>query len=188
MEDHNFYIDFRTFVRNRKNINGIAYFHAFMSQVDQLIDFEGKINFDFIGHQENLESELIDILTILNVDVQHTKHLYNNIKNNKTHYTHESLTSFYDEDTFNFVNEHFAKDFETFNYKKYESYHDFKKDWVKDNEKPPDISFVKIETVVEAKHINTMWSPRIPKNIIQTYKNEWVHPVIHENIKKPCNV
>lgn len=129
-ENKDYFIDFETFIQKKDNVNNISYFHAFISQEDQLINWNNKLKINYIGTQENLDNDLINILMILGVkEIKHLPMLFQNIRLNKTKDDKLYLPDVYNETSFQFVNDYFAKDFELFRYKKYKTYDDFKKSY-----------------------------------------------------------
>ena len=66
-ESYNYYIDLHTFIEKYKDICcGFAYYHAFITQTDILLNYDNKINISYIGRQESLDIELFEIIKILN--------------------------------------------------------------------------------------------------------------------------
>jgi hypothetical protein len=110
------------FINNREELSDMAYNHVFLSQYDQIIDKDCINNIDFIGKQENLEDDLKTVLLKIGFDkIIHEKKT--NVNKNRIDFNY--YKTYYTEYVFNFVNDHFAKDFKEFNYKKYENYNDF---------------------------------------------------------------
>jgi len=110
------------FINNRDELSDIAYNHVFLSQYDQIIDKDGINNMNYIGKQENLEENLSTILLKAGFDkIIHEKKT--NVNKNKIDYNY--YKTYYTEYVFNFINEHFEKDFLEFNYKKYDNFNDF---------------------------------------------------------------
>ena len=152
-ENKDYFDTFAKFVENRENVNNISFFHAFIPQYQQLMDDNEKINIHYIGRQENLDNNFLEILSILNVDgINHMNLVSMNKKINCsknfvrllsdvgeyeksercTKNTSEIVMENYTEDVFHYVNTHFEKDFELFGYKKYKTYDDFQKDYISD--------------------------------------------------------
>ncbi len=127
-ENKEYFTDFNTFIKNYKNVNNISYFHAFITQYDQLCDFSNNIKINYIGKQENLDIDFLKILHILGVnEIKHSKELYYNIRNNSSEIDDtNSIKELYNEESFDFVNRYFEKDFKIFHYDKYETFAEFK--------------------------------------------------------------
>lgn len=198
-ENSEYYVNFEYFIKNMANVNKLAYFHAFIRQYDQLIDTSGNINFEFIGKVENLENDFIEALTLIGEkNLNHIEDL--NLKPNEISNTDlENIINEYTEDVFLFVNDYFDLDFKIFNYKKYNTYAQFKSSFLskkmrekditrseKDVKKEEDVKekipyyFVKMtDKTISYNSIN-----KIPKLLIQTYKNEFIHPFIYTNIQR----
>lgn len=198
-ENPEYFTDFNIFVKNYKNVNNISFFHAFIPQFEHIIDFSNNCNFQFIGKTEQLNNDLIDIFTFLNI--KNIANIFFNNKNNESEYE-KNITQYYNEETFYFVNEFFKKDFEIFSYEKYNTFQEFNiafnnlpkntpllKNVVNreclDKECIEEIPtyFMHIPCKIEKKQ-DSIKNQLIPKNIIQTYKHNYVHPVIYENITK----
>jgi hypothetical protein len=121
-ENPEYFTDFNVFVKNYKNVNNISFFHAFICQYDQIIDFSGNIQFEFIGNIEHFYNDVIDIFTFL--DIKKFDNVLNRPQNISKY--EKEVTEYYNEETFYFVNEFFKKDFEIFSYKKYDTFEEFK--------------------------------------------------------------
>lgn len=135
-ENKDYFVDFETFIQNKEKVNNISYFHAFITQENQLINWNNKLKINYIGRQENLDNDLINILILLGVkEMKHLPMIFQNIQLNKTKDDNVHLPDVYNEQSFQFVNEYFAKDFELFQYKKYRCYDDFKRSYQKNNKK-----------------------------------------------------
>jgi hypothetical protein len=110
------------FIDNREELSDIAYNHVFLPQYDQLIDKDGVNNMNYIGKQENLEEDLSVILLKCGFDkIIHQKKT--SINKNKIDYNY--YKTYFTKYVFNFINEHFEKDFLEFSYKKYDNFTDF---------------------------------------------------------------
>ena len=117
-----------------KFLDNYQYFHLFISQKEQLIDNDNKINFNFIGKFENLNEDLNIILTNLGInELKHEYYLKNNIvinssntnefeislnKNNYTTKINYDIKQFINNDTINKICKIFEKDFDEFDYDK----------------------------------------------------------------------
>lgn len=122
-ENPDYFEDFNIFIKNYKHVNNISFFHAFICQYEQLLDFSNNINFQYIAKTENLNEELINILTIL--DFNFINNDINFKKHNESKYEKE-ISEYYNEESFEFVNNFFEKDFEIFEYEKYNNFEEFK--------------------------------------------------------------
>ena len=124
-ENKEYFVDFNTFVKNYTNVNNISYYHSFITQYDHLVDFSNNIKISYIGRVENLDNDFIDILTLLGIkDITHIdKIVYNKRENDSG--IKDNYSIFYNEESFQFVNTYFEKDFEIFGYTKYNSLEDF---------------------------------------------------------------
>ena len=112
------FIDLKTFIDKKDELNNYIYTHAFITQYEHMIDENYQINFNKIGRFENLNEDLIDILFEIGFDkIKHGGIIKKNIKVNSTNCS--SYNDFYDQDTLNKVNILFNIDFETFNYNKF---------------------------------------------------------------------
>ena len=201
-ENKEYYKDLNTFIQNYEKINIISYCHAFITQYDQLLDFSGNICFDYIGKQENLDSDLLNILTILNFkQIDHEDSLYFGKILNES--KGDNLYEYYDEEIFLFVNKHFAKDFEVFNYKKFDTFEEFTNvyrhfEQVKDSIYTNHDTFIKIPNFIKAinneeqptiyEKSSNQYNGLIPKNIIQTYKTNFIHPKVYNNVMNILNI
>lgn len=118
-ENYGKFSDLEYFIDHRDELSDFAYNHIFLSQYEQLIDHQGYYLIDQIYRFENLEEEISNFLKINNFEIKHKPEHINKSTNNifyKTYYTDKIL---------NFVNNTFLKDFEKFNYKKYDIIDDF---------------------------------------------------------------
>ena len=126
-ENQTFFTNFLCFIKNRNNVNNISYFHAFIPQYEQMLNYSNSICVNYIGRTETLTEDLLNILTILNIsDIKHIKEVATNLKLNSSDHEREPILDVYDEESFHFVNDYFRKDFEIFGYKRYKSYEEFK--------------------------------------------------------------
>jgi hypothetical protein len=130
-ENKDYFVDFKTFVKNYKKVNNISYSHGFVTQYDTLIDHAGIINMNYIGKQENLDNDLVEILTILGVDIKHFYEICRDKESNHSKKNIKNMLDSYDEETFLFVNEYFKKDFDVFGYTKLETFSEFKEYFTK---------------------------------------------------------
>lgn len=186
-ENPEYFTSFDTFIKNWKNVNNISFFHAFICQYDNVIDFSNNCNFQYIGKIETLEYDLYNILSLLNC----SNIVLNNEKVNNSIYD-KHILSYYNEETFQFVNNFFKKDFEIFKYKMYDSFEEFKQSFTKIEQevnKTPRAKksipgfFREISSKI-TKRREIIDNQRIPRIIIQTYKHRYLHPVILNNINR----
>jgi hypothetical protein len=123
-ENMELFVDFKTFINNISRINNISYFHAFITQYNQLINEDGIIDMNYIGNVETLDEDFLQILNINNIDIKHQNVLFKNEKINTAN--RENIFDDYDEEMLKFVNEYFKTDFLYFNYIQYNNINDFK--------------------------------------------------------------
>ena len=109
------------FIDNRDNLSDVAYNHVFLSQYDQIIDKDSMNNMNFVGKQENLDEDLNLVLN----KIGFTEIIHKKDKLNKNKIDFNYYKTYYTEYVFDFINTHFEKDFEEFNYKKYNNFTDF---------------------------------------------------------------
>ena len=69
---------------------------------------------------------------MMNIDIKHDCEIVNDIKHNETSSETYNIFEEYDEYTFHFVNELFAKDFEIFGYTRYDTFEEFKNNYKKE--------------------------------------------------------
>jgi hypothetical protein len=156
-----YYENFNIFVKNYKNVCKRSYCHSFITQYDTLLNYSNKINFSYIGRQETLDTDIIKILKYLNFNInnEHSKKLYKKYRNNVSSQL-DTIIDICDEETFLFINNHFENDFKTFGYKKYESYNEFKLNFMNDKNNYMNIhnktcdAFCK--NIIKLKYYNTI--------------------------------
>jgi hypothetical protein len=130
-EKKEYFESFATFINNRENVNNISFFHAFIPQYQHFVDDNGEINIHYIGRQETLDNDFLEILSLLGIKSMHMDLVSKDIRLNAS-YNDDSkrkneLVENYTKEAFNYVNMHFEKDFEIFGYKKYETFEEFQK-------------------------------------------------------------
>jgi hypothetical protein len=126
-ENKEYFCDFNTFIKNYENVNNLSYFHAFITQCDQLFTFDNNININYIGKTETLHDDLLKIFSILgNYKIKHFPELLKDMKYNTSDYKNTNISLEYNEESFNFVNSYFKDDFLTFGYEKYDNIIDFR--------------------------------------------------------------
>ena len=127
-ENPDYYTDFHAFVSNHKNVNNIAFSHAFITQYDTLIDTNGVIQMNYIGFTEDINTELFVILLYLGItDISFIRYFLSNTNIHKNITTEKDydILLHYDEETFLFVNDYFHKDFDTFEFHKFSTFAEF---------------------------------------------------------------
>ena len=163
------YVDFKTFVRNRGKVNNIAFFHAFITQYDQLVDDKGVIPLDYIGRTENLDEEFLEILEQIGIDeIKHGNLLFFDQKINQTTESTEDITLLFDEDTLAFTNTHFRRDFEEFGYPLYESLTEFRENYGKDTSKK-DVSQNRTTYISRKQQEITCFKTKIQTDLLKKY-------------------
>lgn len=128
-----YYENFNIFIKNYKNVCKKSYSHSFVTQYNTLLNYSNQIKFSYIGRQETLDEDLLNILHIMNINIniEHSGKIYKNVKINFSE-TSKTIIDDCDYDSFLFINEYFKHDFEMFGYKKYETYEEFKLNFVND--------------------------------------------------------
>ena len=116
-------MQFDKFIENMDSVNNYIFTHAFISQYEHLLNKDEKIEFDFIGRFENLNEDLVNILLSLGVEkIKHGSYIKNNLTINSSKNKNTNYTSYYSDNMIKIINYLFKKDFETFNYIKYDSF------------------------------------------------------------------
>jgi Sulfotransferase family len=107
---------FNTPLYQDRNLLPYHYYHLFITQTDHLIDNSGNISIDFIGRNESLNEDLINVLQTIGVSnpFKHIEQVKRNVFLNKTEKL--ELEYYIDEDILHFVNDYFKLDFNYFNY------------------------------------------------------------------------
>jgi hypothetical protein len=151
-ENIDYFASFKTFIKAFTLVNNISYYHAFIPQYEQFIDFSNNINIQYIGKMENLNEDFIEILSMMNIDIKDDGEIANDIKHNETSSETYNIFEEYDEYTFHFVNELFAKDFEIFGYTRYDTFKEFQNNYKKEsNREYKSKSIVKIKKIFKAQ-------------------------------------
>jgi hypothetical protein len=118
---------FEKFIENMDSLNNYIYTHAFISQYEHLLNANNEIKLDFIGRFENLNEDLITVLTNLGIKkIKHGDYINKNIIINGSKKKVDYIT-YYNENLIKIVNYLFDKDFETFNYSKCSSIEELEK-------------------------------------------------------------
>lgn len=152
-ENIQYFTDFNIFVKNYENINNISYYHAFIPQYETVLDFSNNINFEYIGKAENLDTDFIEILTILGIkEIKHINKVFFNKKENTSSLEDkETIIATMNEETFHFITKYFEKDFEIFKYPKYETLEEFKQ-----SPPPPFQTVMKLYKEIHLKNFNQL--------------------------------
>jgi hypothetical protein len=109
-------ISLNHFLEKKDNINNYIYSHAYITQYEHLLNKDNKIDFNYIGRFENLNSDLVSILFELKIEkIKHHKLIKNNIKINSNDNT-SPYVDHYNTLNLPIINELFEIDFKTFNY------------------------------------------------------------------------
>jgi len=194
LENIDYFTDFNIFVKNYKNVNNISYSHAFITQYDQLCDFSGNINFNYIGKTETLDNDFMNILILLGI--KHHKHIHCNLKHQNTSTYIKPIYDYYDEASFKFVNEWFKTDFEIFNYTKFNTFNDFKQYYflkqcepykildTNINQKYKELPLEILPRIQVTDKVTEQNIQLIPKRIMQTFSTNMVDIQIYNNIMR----
>jgi hypothetical protein len=109
---------FNDFLNNKDNCDNFCFSHAFITQYDHLLNINDKLNIDYLGDYNNLNEELINVLTNLGVkNIIHGKLITENVKTNSSNII-QYYYKYYNKESLKLVNEYFNKDFEYFKFKK----------------------------------------------------------------------
>ena len=129
-------------LQNTLSLSNYEYFHLIIPQYEQLINNENNIDFNFIGHFDNLNEDLIIALSKIGIlNIKHRYYLENNIVINSNS-VQDNLEI--NEETIKLINEIFKDDFDKFKYN-YVNINDYKqilideKNIIKKNKKVLDI-------------------------------------------------
>ena len=117
------YKEFNEFVTLREKIGNEAWFHAYITQFDHLVDFSGNLNMNYIGHVETLDNDLLCILRQIGItEIKHWDNIQNDRIINQSN-KDKPFYEYYNEESFQFVNHWFARDFHTFQMKRFKTLH-----------------------------------------------------------------
>ena len=176
-ENCEYFTSFYEFIKNKDNVNNISNYHAFIPQYEHFLDFSNNMNIQYIGKMEKLDEEFINILRINNINIAH----YNDIlidKNSNITNSEEKYNFFneYNEEIFTFVNTYFEKDFEIFNYKRYNTFEEFKLNFQAENyntikEKNKLIPIIKLINTINTKQKNDIQNRLINTKLIAHIKD-----------------
>ncbi len=118
---------FEKFVENMDSLNNYIYTHAFISQYEHLLNSQNEIKLDFVGTFENLNEDLVKVLSNLGINkIKHGDYINKNIVINGSK-KKVDYTTYYNENLIKIVNYLFDKDFEKFNYPKCNSVEELEK-------------------------------------------------------------
>ncbi len=116
-EINDYIIKIKNYIKDKDKHSSYNYFHSFITQRQQLLNLNNKIEIDFFIKFENLNADICDILLKCGIPkIKHRDILSKNFKVNET--INSNFYHYYDEDILNFVNEHFHDDFQEFGFKK----------------------------------------------------------------------
>ena len=173
-DNRDYYSDFITYVKHRLDICNLSYFHSFVTQTQHLLNYQNKVNIHYIGSTENLDNDLLNILGHLGVtEYEHMDYIYDNKKINESK-DKKSTPDYYDEETFDIVNQLMDEDFTTFGYKKYATYEEFTRDFGKDKSvlsKKNKQSRTNIYTQYKIVHQNEEAVLKLEDEIAERYNN-----------------
>lgn len=112
---------FQQFIENMDNCSDYTYFHAFISQYQQLLNLNNEIDINYFGKFENLNNELINVLKIIGVKkILHYSIIEKNIAINRSNLD-KNYALYYNDNILQKVNNIFNEDFLYFKYKKNET-------------------------------------------------------------------
>lgn len=126
---------FADFCKHPSRCDEYAFFHAFISQREQLLNTKGELNLQFIGKFENLNEDFIKVLTNLGVTkFKHKSFLINDVRVNKVAESDASTAIYpdlYTDELITLTNTYFADDFKEFGFSKCETHAELKTDSAK---------------------------------------------------------
>jgi hypothetical protein len=173
-DNRDYYSDFATYVKHRSDICNLSYFHSFVTQTQHLLNYQNKVNIHYIGSAENLDNDLLNILGHLGVtEYKHMDYIYDNKKINESK-DKKPTPDYYDEETFDIVNQLMDEDFKTFGYKKYATYDEFTRDFGKDKSaltKKNKQSRTNIYTQYKILHQNEDAILKLEDEMVERYEN-----------------
>jgi hypothetical protein len=108
---------FDEFIKSKDTCNAYTYFHAFITQYEQLLNINNDLKLDFIGKFENLNHDLSQIILKLNDKIKHGQAIKNNRKKNSSGDSINYI-GYYNDDLIQIVNSLFEIDFIKFGFKK----------------------------------------------------------------------
>ena len=112
-------ITFKDFLKSKDTCTSYTYFHAFITQYEQLLNIDNELKIDFFGKFEELNDNLANILLKINLDekINHANVIKNSIKFNSSGNTINYI-GYYTNELIQIVNELFEIDFIKFGFKK----------------------------------------------------------------------
>lgn len=114
-------VTFKQFIDNKDISTDYTYFHAFITQYQQLLNLNNEININYFGKFENLNVELINILKMIGVKkILHYGIIEKNISINRSN-VDKNYALYYTDEILQKVNNIFDEDFSYFKYKKNET-------------------------------------------------------------------
>jgi hypothetical protein len=113
-------IPFSNFLNLKDVCNDVEYMHTFMPQVRNIINDQGRISINFIGHFENLEDDFQSVLK--NIGVKNISHEVEKKMNKRDH---KPFYEYYDQETLDKVNILLKEDFEKLDYEIISDVNDF---------------------------------------------------------------
>ena len=125
---------FKDFCKHPSWCDEYAFFHAFISQREQLLNTKGELNLQFIGNFENLNEDFIKVLMNLGVTkFKHKSFLINDVRVNKiaTDTNSTSYPDLYTDELITLTNTYFADDFKEFKFCKCKTQAELKTDSAK---------------------------------------------------------
>lgn len=118
---------FKNFLLNKDIVNNYAYFHSFISQYNQLLNLKDELDIQYYGKFENLNEDLIEVLTKIGAPIKHSSYIESNRIINSTK-NDINYIDYYDDECIKIVNNYFNDDFEQFNFKKCNNLEELTKD------------------------------------------------------------
>ena len=114
------YANFNDFVNYRRDkIGNQSWFHSYIKQFDHLMDFSGNISINYIGRVETLDNDLLCILRQIGItEIKHWDNIQNDRIINQSK-KDKPFYEYYNEESFQFINHWFARDFQTFQMKRF---------------------------------------------------------------------
>ena len=108
------------FADKKDSITDYSYFHTFVSQYDQLLNNKNELDINYLGNFENLNKDLITILTNIGVkQILHNDYIINNTIINSS--KKKEYPTYYSDELIQKINMLFNDDFTHFKYKKCEN-------------------------------------------------------------------
>ena len=109
-------ITFEDFLNEYSKCNDYVFTCAFTSQYKHLLDENNEIKINYICKTENINEDLVNVLTKLGCEIKHqTAIMGGSVFNGKNE--NENYCNFYNQQTIELVNNYFKDDFDNFNFK-----------------------------------------------------------------------